>query len=261
MMRAISTAVTGMQAQEGKLSQISDNLANMGTTGFKRGETEFQSLMYQTIKEAGGQAGGNQNPVGVQVGTGAKVVAQYSIHEQGPTKITNRNLDVLISGDGFFEIAQKDGTPAYTRDGSFKMDSSGNLVTSGGLLVNPNIQIPQGTQGITIAANGEVRAINDKGQESTIGQLKLTSFLNPAGLKNIGSNLMMATSASGPPVSGNPSESGFGALQQGAIEASNVKPTEAIMDMITAQRIYESNARIMSVGDQMWSTTNNIGNR
>lgn len=261
MMRALSTAATGMQAQEQKLDQISHDLANMNTTAYKRGRTEFQDLMYQTIKDPGGIAGQNQAPVGVQVGSGVKTAAQYAIHEQGSVKITNGMLDLMINGDGFFTVQMTNGQVGYTRDGSFKMDSQGRLVTSGGSALIPNIQIPQGTANVTIQPNGEVRVTNSMGKEQQIGQIQLVAFLNPGAMKLIGENLSTPTSASGPPVQGNPGEAGIGSLQQGAVEGSNVKPTEAIMDMIVTQRTYESNARIMNVGDQMWSTTNNIGSR
>ena len=260
MMRSLSIAATGMQAQEAKLDQTAADMANMNTTAYKRGRTEFQDLMYQTIKDPGGEAGVNQAPVGIQAGSGVKVAAQYSIHEQGPTKITNGMLDMLINGDGFFTIQLPNGQIAYTRDGSFKLDSSGKIVNTSGYPLVPSIQVPQGSAGIHITNTGEVMAINQTG-EQTIGQLTVVSFINPGALRKQGENMMLATTAAGPPVQGTPGENGLGSIQQGAVEGSNVKPTEAVMDMITTQRTYESNARIMSVGDQMWSTTNNIGNR
>lgn len=261
MMRALTTAATGMHAQEQKLDQIAHDLANMNTTAYKRGRTEFQDLMYQTIKEPGGQVGANQSPVGVQVGSGTKVSAQYSMHEQGAVKVTNRLFDVMINGEGFFPVQMNNGQVAYTRDGAFNMDSEGRLVTSGGYALIPNIQIPAGSAGVTIANNGQVRVMNSQGTEQVVGQLQLVTFLNPESMRQMGENLLSPSGASGPPVQGTPGEAGIGSLQQGALEASNVKPTESIMDMITTQRTYESNARIMNVGDQMWSATNNIGNR
>jgi flagellar basal-body rod protein FlgG len=261
MIRALSTAATGMQAQEQHLDQIATDMANMNTTAFKRGRTEFQDLMYQTIKEPGGAPGQNQSPVGVQVGSGARVSAQYSVHEQGPTKMTNGMLDVMINGDGFFTVQLPNGQIAYTRDGSFKLDAQGRVVTSGGFPMVPNLQIPPGTQKIQINQQGEVTVVNAQNQEQQIGQIQLVTFINPGALHMAGQNLAMATAAAGAPVQGVPGEGGIGILQQGALEASNVKPTEAVMDMITTQRAYESNARIMTVGDQMWSTTNNIGQR
>lgn len=260
MIRSLSTAATGMQAQEAKLDQVANDMANMNTTAFKRGRTEFQDLFYQTVKEAGGQPGVNQAPVNIQIGSGARVSAQFAVHEQGPAKITNGLLDVMINGDGFFTVQLPNGQIAYTRDGSFKVDSQGRVVTSGGYPLVPSITIPQGTASVTIANNGEVKVItgNNNG-EQTIGQIQIVSFINPGALHRAGESLNLATTASGQPIQGTPGESGLGSLQQGAIEGSNVKPTEAVMDMISTQRTYESNARVMSVGDQMWATTNNIG--
>lgn len=261
MIRALSTAATGMQAQEQKLDQIAHDLANMNTTAYKRGRTEFQDLMYQTIKDPGGVPGQNQAPVGVQVGSGTKVAAQYSVYEQGPVKVTNGLFDLMINGEGFFALQQTNGQIAYTRDGNFKMDTERRLVNSNGLPLVPNIQIPQGTAGVTITNSGEVRALNNEGAETVVGRVEIVNFLNPQAMRKLGDNMVAATSASGPPTQGVPGENGLGSLQQGAIEASNVKPTESIMDMITTQRTYESNARIMTVGDQMWSTTNGIVGR
>lgn len=258
MIRSLSTAATGMQAQEAKLDQISNDLANMNTTAYKRGRTEFHDLMYQTIKDPGGTPGINQAPVGVQVGSGSKVAAQYSIQEQGPVKVTTGLFDLAINGEGFFACQLPNGQIAYTRDGSFKMDAQGRLTTSSGYPMIPAIQIPPGTAGVTITGNGQVKVMTTDGQENEIGQIQIVNFLNPGAMRNIGENLRMPASASGPPVQGVPGEGTLGTLQQGAIEASNVKPTESIMDMISAQRTYESNARVMTVGDQMWSTLNNV---
>jgi len=260
-MRTLSTATTGMQAQEQKLAQIANDMANMNTTAYKRGRTDFQDLMYQQIKEAGGQPGAGQVPVGVQVGSGVKVAGQYQIHEQGPTKITGNNMDVSVNGDGFFQVQVEGGQTAFTRDGSFKLDSSGRFVTNSGYLLVPAIQLPPNSMNLSIGTNGEVRVTTSNNQEIQVGQIKLYSFLNSEGMRAAGRNLMQPTTASGPPVEGVPGENGMGLCQQGALEGSNVKPTEAVMDMITTQRAYESNARIMGVSDQMWATTNNIGNR
>lgn len=261
MIRALSTATTGMQAQEQRLDQIAQDMANMNTTAYKRGRTDFQDLMYQTIKDPGGAPGQNQAPVGVQVGSGSRVAAQYAVHEQGPTKMTNGMLDLAINGDGFFSVQLPNGNVAYTRDGSFKVDAQGRVVTSGGYPIVPALQVPPGTTGVQISTTGEVSAVNAQNQAQEIGRIQLVNFINPGAMKRIGENLSVPTTAAGPPAQGIPGEGGIGTLQQGALEASNVKPTEAVMDMITTQRAYESNARIMTVGDQMWSTTNNIGNR
>ena len=259
MIRSLSISATGMQAQEAKLTQTATDMANMNTTGYKKGRTEFQDLIYQNVKESGGESGVNQAPVGVQVGSGVRVSAQYSLHEQGPIKITGGLLDMAVNGDGFFVIQLPNGQVAYTRDGSFKVDSQGRMVTSGGYPLVPAVQIPSGALGLNITNQGEVRIMNPNGGETPIGQVQLVSFINPGALKKLGENSMIATSASGPPVQGIPGENGLGTVQQGAVEGSNVNPTEAVMDMITTQRTYEANARIMSVGDQMWQATNNIG--
>lgn len=258
MIRALDTAATGMQAQEAKLDQISNDMANMNTTGFKRGRTDFQDLMYQTIKDPGGTPGVNQAPVGVQVGSGVKVAAQYSIHEQGPAKVTNGMFDMLINGEGFFAVQMPNGQIAYTRDGSFKMDAQGRILNSQGFPLIPSLQIPSGTAAVNILGNGEVRITSSEGQEQQVGQIQLVNFLNPGAMRRIAGNLSQPTEASGPPVQGVPGEGTMGNIQQGAVEGSNVKPTESIMDMITTQRTYESNARVMTVGDQMWSTLNNV---
>lgn len=260
MMKALSTAATGMHAQETRLDQIASDMANMNTTGYKRSRTEFQDLLYQNVKEAGG-GGPNQAPVGVQVGSGSRVSSQFSVYEQGPVKQTNGMLDLMINGDGFFTVQMPTGEIAYTRDGSFKVDPQGRILTASGEALVPNISIPPGTGGVRISPQGEVVAINSQQGETQIGNIQIVSFINPEGLKKIGGNKLLATAASGVPIQGTPGENGLGVLMQGALEGSNVKPTEAVMDMITTQRTYESNAKIMGVADQMWSTTNNIGNR
>ena len=261
MMRALSTAATGMQAQEAKLDQIAHDMANMNTTAYKRGRTEFQDLMYQTIKDPGGAAGQNQSPVGIQVGSGTRVAAQYSVHEQGPTKMTSGLLDMMINGEGFFSVQLPNGQIGYTRDGSFKLDTTGKFITSGGYPLVPPIQIPPGTASITIGNTGEVKILSAQNTESVVGQIQIVNFLNPGAMKKIGENLSMPSTAAGPPTQGVPGEVGLGTILQGALEGSNVKPTESVMDMIVTQRTYESNAKVMTMGDQMWSTTNNIGQR
>lgn len=261
MIRALSTAATGMQAQEQHLDQIATDMANMDTPAYKRGRTEFQDLMYQTIKEPGGAPGQNQTPVGVQVGSGTRVSAQYQVHEQGPSKVTNGMLDMMINGDGFFTVQLPNGQIGYTRDGTFKLDGTGRVVNTAGYPLVPNLQIPSGTQKVTINPQGVVTILTADNQEQQIGQLQLVTFINPAAMHMLGHSLSLPTSAAGAPIQGTPGEAGIGTIAQGSIEGSNVKPTEAVMDMITTQRAYESNARIMTVGDQMWATTNNIGQR
>lgn len=259
MIRALSTAATGMQAQETKLDQIAVDMANMNTTAYKRGRTEFQDLIYQNVKDAGGQAGVNQAPVGIQVGSGVKVSAQFSVHEQGPTKITQGLFDLMINGDGFFEIQLPGGQTAFTRDGTFKMDSEGRMVTVSGYQIVPNIQIPKEAAGVIITNTGEVRIITNGGAgEATVGNIQLASFVNPGAMRKIGENLYQGTVAAGTPTRGNPGDTGLGAVQQGAIEGSNVKATDSVMEMITTQRGYETNSKVMITGNEMWATTNSI---
>lgn len=260
-MRSLDIAATGMKAQEMKLDQIANDMANMNTTAYKRGNTEFQDLMYQTIKEAGNDVGAAQTPVGIQVGSGVKVAAQYAIHEAGASKVTGGNLDLMINGEGFFAVQLPNGQIGYTRDGSLKMDAQGRILSSGGYPLVPAIQIPPNSANILISPQGQVTITNPQGQASQIGQIQVVNFINPSGMRKIGENIMVPTQASGNPVQGNPGDGILGYLQQGSLESSNVKPTEAVMDMIKTQRTYETNAKIMNVADQMWATTNNIGTK
>lgn len=260
MLRSLATAATGMQAQETRLEQTASDMANMNTIGYKRGRTEFHDLMYQTIKEAGGTPGQTQTPVGVQVGTGAKLAALYGVHEPGSPKVTNGLFDLMINGDGYFQVQTPNGI-RYTRDGQFKMNAQGQLVTSSGHPLVPAIQIPTGSAAVTITPQGEVRVLPSQGEEQVVGRIEIANFLNSGGLKREGGNLWDLSTAAGAPIVGAPGDNGLGTLQQGAVELSNVKPTEAIMDMISTQRAYETNAKITTVGDQMWATTNNIGSR
>lgn len=261
-MRSLDIAATGMKAQEMQLDQIANDMANMNTTAYKRGRTEFQDLMYQTIKDPGGGTEGvDRAPAGIQAGSGVKVAAQYAVHEMGPSRQTGGHLDVLINGEGFFAVQLPNGQIGYTRDGSFKMDSQGRILTANGYPMVPAIQIPPNSTNVKISNSGVVSITTPQGQDANIGQMQIASFINPTGLRLIGENLMVPTVASGQPVQGNPGDGVLGYVQQGALESSNVKPTEAVMDMIKTQRTYETNAKIMNVADQMWSTTNNIGTK
>jgi flagellar basal-body rod protein FlgG len=260
-MKVLSTAVTGMQAQEAKLEQIANDLSNMNTTAFKRGRTEFQDLMYQTVKEAGGVPGQNQAPVGIQIGSGSRVAASYAIYDQGPTKITNGLTDLMIDGDGFFQIQLPTGQIGYTRAGNLHINKDGVLVTSAGYPLIPNIQIPSGSQGITITPEGQVRVMTAQGTETEIGRIQLANFMNPGALRKIAGTIVTENSAAGPANVGNPGEGGIGTIHQGALEGSNVNATNAVMEMISTQRTYEANSKMMTIGDQIWSQTNNIINR
>lgn len=257
MMNALNVAATGMKAREQELVSHSNNLSNLGTTAYKKEVVEFQDLMYQTLREPNGEAGVNQVPVGVQVGSGVKVGAQYSVDEQGTAKRTNRMFDLMIMGDGYFPV-QHNGEIAYTRDGTFKLMDNRLVTTSGDPLI-PEIQIPAGTAKVDISPNGQVIAINNEGQEQVVGQIQLVSFINAGALMKKGSNLSYATAAAGPPTQGSPGQNGLGSVEQGALEQSNVNPTQEMVELITTQRAFESAAKVMTIGDQMWGTVNNIG--
>lgn len=260
-MRSLDIASTGMKAQEMELDRIANDMANMNTTAYKRGRTEFQDLMYQTVREAGMENGVDRTPTGIQAGTGVKVGAQYSIHEMGAAKPTGGNLDLMINGEGFFAVQLPNGQIGFTRDGTFKMNAQGQVLSGGGYPVVPAINIPPNSQNLKINPQGQVSVTTPEGQENVVGQMQIVSFVNTNGLKKLGDNIMVPTPASGQPQQGNPGDGVLGYVVQGSLESSNVKPTESVMDMIKAQRTYETNAKVMNVADQMWSTTNNIGTK
>lgn len=260
-MRALDTAATGMKAQEMKLDQIAVDMANMNTVGYKQQRTEFHDLMYQTIKDPGGEGGTNQAPVGIQTGAGVATVAQYSIHDMGPAQVTNNKLDLMINGDGFFQVQTPGGQVAYTRDGSFKTDAQGRILTTGGMQLIPPIQIPANITSVKIDPQGMVSGMTSNGQDQQLGQIQIANFVNPSGTRKVGGNLFMPTVASGPPIQGNPGDGVLGTIQQGMLEGSNVRPTEAIMEMIKTQRGFETNAKITGVVDQMWATVNNMAGK
>ena len=253
MMRALWTAATGMNAQQANMDVISNNLANVNTTGFKKSRTDFQDLMYQTMSRAGAATGPDtQLPSGIQIGTGTRQVATQKIYTEGSPQSTGNNLDLAIEGDGFFQILLPDGTTAYTRDGSFKKDSQGRMVTSDGYPLQPQINIPDNATDITISADGRVSAtIPNQTDTQDLGQLELARFVNPAGLSSIGRNLLQETSASGNPVTSNPGDDGAGTLSQKYIEMSNVQVVEEMVNMIVAQRAYEINSKAVQTADSM----------
>lgn len=260
MIRALYTAATGMEAQQLNMDVTANNLANVNTTGFKKSRVDFQDLLYQNIKSAGAmQAQGTQVPTGIQVGLGTRMAATQKIYTQGDYKQTDNDLDVMIEGDGFFQVMLPSGDLAYTRDGSFKRDSTGKLVTSDGYIVQPEITIPDTATDISIGEDGTV-SVTTSGQSATqqVGQLQLTRFINPAGLKSIGHNLVQATDVSGDPNTVNPGEDGAGTLSQGMIEMSNVAVVDEMVNMIEAQRAYEINSKSIQAADDMLSTTNNL---
>jgi flagellar basal-body rod protein FlgG len=260
-MRALSTAATGMMAMELNVQVISNNLANMTTTGYKRQRAEFQDLLYDHVSRVGTQtsAQGNMLPVGIDLGSGVKTVGTPRLMTQGTLSQTGGTLDVAIRGDGFYKIQLPDGTYAYTRDGSFQMDAQGRIVTAEGNVVQPAITIPANSTGLTINAQGQVSVIPQGSTTPTIlGQLTLTRFVNQAGLLSVGDNMYTETPASGTPQDGLPGTDGAGDLQQGNLEQSNVDSVTEITNLIAAQRAYEMNSKVISAADQMLSTTSNL---
>ncbi|MCD6165147.1 flagellar basal-body rod protein FlgG [bacterium] len=260
MIRALRTAATGMYAQQLSVDVISNNLANINTTGFKRSKVEFQDLLYQTIKTPGsGSNLGNVSETEIQIGHGTKPVAVLKIFSQGDMKPTENPLDLAIDGNGFFQIIMPDGTRAYTRDGTFKLSAEGQLVTSDGLLLEPEISLPLDTVSINISSDGVVSALVVGSTEpEVIGQLELAKFVNPAGLKSIGRNLYLQTAASGEPMIGTPDSEGYGRLMQGYQEMSNVDVVEEMVNLIVAQRAYEINSKAIRTAEEMLSATTNL---
>ncbi len=246
-----------MEAQQLNLDVISNNLANVNTTGYKKSKIEFQDLLYETTRTPGAEQGnGNILPTGLQIGHGSRAVATPKVFTEGELTQTGERLDVAIQGDGFFQVQMTDGTLAYTRDGALKTSSTGQITTSDGLPVQGGFQpIPVGTTGITISPDGDV---STTGSNSSNFQVTLVRFANPAGLQPIGRNLYAETAASGTPETGTPNQTGFGSLQQGYLEKSNVKVVEEMVNMIVAQRAYEVNSKAVQAADQMMQDSNNL---
>jgi flagellar basal-body rod protein FlgG len=260
-MRALHTAATGMMAQELNVQVISNNIANMRTTGYKRQRAEFQDLLYEHVSRIGTQTStqGNILPVGIDLGGGVKTVGTPRLMSQGTLAPTGNDFDVAIRGDGFFKILMPDGTNSYTRDGSFQMDAQGRIVTPKGNVAQPGITVPQNSTAITISPQGQVSAIVAGSTTPTVlGQFTLTRFVNKAGLQPVGDNLFVETPASGSPQDGQASTDGYGDLQQGNLEQANVEAVTEISDLIAAQRAYEMNAKVITAADQMLSATSNM---
>jgi flagellar basal-body rod protein FlgG len=253
MNTALWAAKTGLDAQQTQMAVVSNNLANVNTTGFKKGRAVFEDLMYQNLRQVGAATSQDtQAPSGLNLGTGVRVVATEKVYTQGSFNQTGNALDVAISGRGFFQVALPDGSAAYTRDGSFQLNSQGQLVTSSGYAVQPSITIPQGAQSITIGTDGTVSAtLAGQSAPTQVGTLQLTDFVNPAGLQPRGENLLMESGSSGAAQASTPGLSGLGTLQQGAVEASNVNVVEEMVNMIQTQRAYEMNTKAISTTDQM----------
>lgn len=254
MLRSLHISRTGLDAQQTQLDVISNNLANVSTTGFKKARAVFEDLLYQIIRQPGAQSSQQtQLPSGFQLGVGVRPVATERIFTQGSLQQTQNALDVAISGKGFFQIQLPDGSTAFTRDGSFQVDSQGNIVTASGYSLLPNMQVPQDAMLISIARDGVVSATLP-GNPNTItqlGQIQLATFINPAGLQSQGENLFIETAASGPAQVNNPETNGLGSLNQSFIETSNVNVAEELVNMIVAQRAYELNSRAITTSDQM----------
>lgn len=258
-MEALWVAKTGLDAQQTRMSVVSNNLANVNTTGFKRGRAVFEDLLYQNVTQAGGATSANtESPTGLTTGTGVRVVATEKTFTQGSALQTGNALDVLIQGRGFFQVLQPDGNLAYSRDGSFKVDSEGRLVTASGYEIQPSITIPSDAQSITIGLDGTVEAtLQGQTSPTSLGTLQLADFINPAGLQPKGQNLYLETAASGSPQVTNPGLEGLGTLVQGSLEGSNVNVVEELVSMIETQRAYEMNSKAISTSDQMLQYLNN----
>ncbi len=253
MMRSLWSAKSGMEAQQTQLDHISNNLANSATNGYKRSHAVFEDLMYQTLRQSGANSSEQtQLPTGMQVGLGVRTVATSRQFSQGSLQQTENNLDVAIQGKGFFQITMPDGTTGYTRDGSFKLDSQGQIVTNNGYLLQPGITVPENASNLTIGNDGTVTVtLPGQVQPQNLGQIQLADFINPAGLDPKGQNLFAETLASGAPLTSNPNEEGFGMLSQGFVETSNVNVVQELVTMIQTQRAYELNSKAIQTSDQM----------
>jgi flagellar basal-body rod protein FlgG len=253
MLRSLWISKTGMEAQQLQLDNISNNLANVATNGYKKSHAQFEDLIYQNLRQSGSASSDQtQLPTGLQVGLGVTPVATARDFTQGSLQQTGNSYDVAISGNGFFQVTMPDGTTAYTRDGSFKVDAQGQLVTSNGYAIQPGITIPAQAQSVSIAADGTVTAtLPGQANPASLGQLQLAGFANPAGLDPKGENLYAETASSGTPTAGAPGNNGLGKLQQGFVETSNVNVVEELVSMITTQRAYELNSKAIQTSDQM----------
>lgn len=253
MNQALWISKTGLSAQDTRLSTISNNLANAATVGFKRDSVVFEDLLYQIRRQPGAQSSESTLlPSGLQVGTGVRVVGTTKEFTNGSVEITEKPMDVAIVGRGFFEILMPDGGTAYSRNGQFQVSADGEIVNSRGMPLQPAITIPDNAQSITISSDGIVQAtVFGQANAQTLGTISVANFINPAGLQAIGTNLFLETTASGAPTVGTPGENGIGYLEQGALENSNVDTVEELVNMITTQRTYEMNSKVISTADQM----------
>ena len=261
MNQALWIAKTGLDAQQTRMEVVSNNIANVNTTGFKRERAVFEDLLYQNLRQVGASSTQDtQLPSGFSIGTGVRVVATEKLHSQGNLSNTGNPFDMAVQGKGFFQVLLPDGSLAYTRDGSFQVNQDGQLVTSSGYQVQPAITVPEGAQSVTVGSDGTISVLLPGSTAATqVGSMQLTNFINPAGLQAIGQNLLLESGSSGAPQTGTPGLNGLGTLTQGAVESSNVNIAEELVNMIETQRAYEMNSKAIQSADQMLQfVTNNL---
>ena len=259
MLRAFSTAATGMIGQQTMVDVIANNLANVNTSGFKRSQLNFQNLLYVTMKEPGTEiASGINSPSGIEIGSGVRVASTIKVFSPGELENTGNPLDIAIAGDGFIQVTMPNGDLRYTRDGSLMTNANGELVTSNGHTVEPAISVPTDAVSISIEKDGGVNITDSSGTQSVVGTIQLARFPNPSGLSGEGGNLLSETMASGTPTTGTPGENGFGSIQSGFLEKSNVQMVTELVNLITAQRAYEINSKAIKAGDDMLRTASSI---
>jgi flagellar basal-body rod protein FlgG len=260
MLRAFSTSATGMIAQQTIVDVIANNLANINTVGFKRSQVDFQDLMYVKLEEAGREtAAGTTAPSGFEIGSGVRPASTVKVFTQGEQENTSKPLDLAIQGDGFFQVTLPNGTVRYTRDGAFQLNADSNIVSSSGYILEPPVTIPTGTRSINVGTDGTVSAfVGDSTTPQVVGTITLVRFANASGLSAEGNNLLAETSASGSPQTGTAGQSGYGAIQAGFLERSNVQMVTELVNLIKAQRAYETNSRAIKAGDEMLTTANQL---
>ncbi len=260
MLRSLNTAATGMKAQQTNMDVSANNLANTSTIGFKKSRAEFEDLMYQTLVEPGAATGANSvSPTGVQVGSGVRTAGVAKDFTQGATTITNGAFDMEIKGSGFFPVQMGNGQIGYTRDGAFKKGADGRLQDKNGNILQPEIVVPANATGVTISSTGAVEVqLENQVQPQNIGQIQLVGFVNPAGLRSIGGNVFVPSNASGLPQQSQPGQAGLGTIAQGQLETSNVNIVDEMVGMITTQRSYETNSKVIQASDQMLQAINNL---